>query len=74
MVELPRYVVSWVGPGTPFWDGPPSPARISAIRSLTSVDSQGRVYYRLTESFPLRRLRTDTDYRALSDAVDRRVP
>lgn len=36
-----------IGPGTPFWSGPPYQPRIVRIHSLTHVDESGVLYAKI---------------------------
>lgn len=62
-------IVSVVGEGRPFWEGPPSQDKIHRINVLTIGDTKGRLYYRERTSQEWRRLISIRDYERLNIAL-----
>lgn len=64
-------IVSWTGPGNPFWDGEPGKLRTARIHLLTmklDADVYGR--FRLSWGVHWRILRDPEDYRQLNGALN----
>jgi hypothetical protein len=53
--------------------GPPTRARIHMIQALTTIDRDGKRYWRKSVNEGWRRLRTDEDLRQLNEALSRLV-